>query len=388
MLVECKNCGAPLKVRPGDRFVTCRYCDRTNEIRSMRTMAMQAPPEWKPPPAWKPPEHVPEESSKELPYHQGVKHHVTRARNNKKSCSFVGCLVFLTGVVPFVVPLAMDTDVRSLFQNVTGGDTHPTLGTATLSPPGGSSSYQGTTSSSRVATDLGNPSCSGQIPYAPHVSLAVSEPTQLTATTRSTEDLTLALRHADGHVSCDDDSGDDRQPLLSAALAPGVHQLYVGTFAAGDASFELQLEWEALGAMPGPDGLAAAAPPVLGVLRAGDDAQNGSYVGETHGIVEASSVQAGCSGYLPVRPHLQITTDVPVHVDLVTESDVDTVMLVRAADGTTVCDDDSGGNRQPRVSTSLPAGQHVVWVGTFDQNGRAPFTLVATATTAGAKPGP
>jgi LSD1 subclass zinc finger protein len=55
MLVECKNCGAPLDVGSGARQVKCGYCRMASPVRSMRTLAAQAPADWRPPPVWTPP---------------------------------------------------------------------------------------------------------------------------------------------------------------------------------------------------------------------------------------------------------------------------------------------------------------------------------------------
>ena len=57
MLVECQQCGAPLDVGNDARLVRCSYCHTTNRVRSMRTLAVQAPPQWQPPPTWTPPAH-------------------------------------------------------------------------------------------------------------------------------------------------------------------------------------------------------------------------------------------------------------------------------------------------------------------------------------------
>jgi len=262
---------------------------------------------------------------------------------------------------------------------VGGGSVTPSLGTASLTPPGGSSRYEGTSSSSRSATTMGNASCSGQVPARPHLALAVSEATHLVAAAHGTDDLTLLVRHPDGSADCDDDSGGNRMPLLSTALAPGVHHLYVGTFSSGEASFDLSLEWDSMGAMPGPDGLATTGDPALGTLPIEGGEAHGSYVGEAHGIVEASRARNGCDGYLAPQPDVRLVSDAPATVHLVTESDVDLVMLVRDSAGTVHCDDDSGGNRQPQLQLTLPAGQHAVWVGTFNANEHAPFSLVVTA---------
>lgn len=56
MLVECKQCGAPLDVSATASIVQCSYCGAQNRVRSMRTLAEQAPAGWVPPAQWTPPQ--------------------------------------------------------------------------------------------------------------------------------------------------------------------------------------------------------------------------------------------------------------------------------------------------------------------------------------------
>lgn len=71
MIVECSHCGAPLDVRDGQRFTRCRYCGKTSESRSLRTLEQDTPPGWRPPPVWRPPPHVPADSAVQLSYSAG-----------------------------------------------------------------------------------------------------------------------------------------------------------------------------------------------------------------------------------------------------------------------------------------------------------------------------
>ncbi len=67
MLLECKNCGAPLDV--GNQInAKCGYCKASSVVKTMRSLAMQTPPGWQPPPQWTPPAHVPADSNQVLTY--------------------------------------------------------------------------------------------------------------------------------------------------------------------------------------------------------------------------------------------------------------------------------------------------------------------------------
>ncbi len=96
MLVECSHCGAPLDLRDGIRFVKCAYCDHANRVRSMHTIAAEAPPGWKPPPQWTPP------PTKRTSVQQALVYHETRP---SRRGLLAGVTVLLT-VIGAVVPLA------------------------------------------------------------------------------------------------------------------------------------------------------------------------------------------------------------------------------------------------------------------------------------------
>lgn len=54
MLVECQNCGAPLKADGSQMFVDCQYCGRSNKVASSKTIMAQVPVDWRPPAQWNP----------------------------------------------------------------------------------------------------------------------------------------------------------------------------------------------------------------------------------------------------------------------------------------------------------------------------------------------
>lgn len=52
MLVECKNCGAPLDVEGNATFVECQFCQQTNKVASTRTLMAATPANWQAPTQW------------------------------------------------------------------------------------------------------------------------------------------------------------------------------------------------------------------------------------------------------------------------------------------------------------------------------------------------
>jgi hypothetical protein len=68
VLRECHNCGAPLNVAGSWFRMKCSYCGTVTDIRQLRPVEGQVPPDWRPPPVWIPPPHVPADSETTLHY--------------------------------------------------------------------------------------------------------------------------------------------------------------------------------------------------------------------------------------------------------------------------------------------------------------------------------
>ena len=92
MLLDCKQCGAPLDVPENAFLATCCYCRHTQAVRKSiykrPTDWRQTPPNWLPPERWTPPPQAPQPSVP-LSY---------RPAQAKRKTSLVG-LVALAGVV-------------------------------------------------------------------------------------------------------------------------------------------------------------------------------------------------------------------------------------------------------------------------------------------------
>lgn len=220
-----------------------------------------------------------------------------------------------------------------------------------------------------------DPSCRGWFPVRPHLSLSTSaERSVVFTTTGSSDDLTMLLRHADGTLSCDDDSGGRQMPRISARLSPGTHELWVGVFREGQAS-ACSIQMSApIAAEVLPSGIAPSAPPIAGELNI--DRRVSPVESATQPQVDASDVSNECRGYIPVRPHVVLRTTRDRAVTLTTRAGSDLTMLVRTVAGAIYCDDDSGSRNQPRVRVRLGPGEHHVWVGAYRQDDAdVPFTL-------------
>ncbi|MBX7195413.1 MAG: hypothetical protein K1X94_25380 [Sandaracinaceae bacterium] len=111
--------------------------------------------------------------------------------------------------------------------------------------------------------------------------------------------------------------------------------------------------------------------PTLGVL----DVSSVQLPARFEGAVEvAEAAPRSCEGRLAEAPQLAIDTASPTTLVIEASSDTDTVLVLLDAEGTLRCDDDSAGDYNPRITTSVPRGRHRVWVGTYD-SGDASFVL-------------
>lgn len=119
-------------------------------------------------------------------------------------------------------------------------------------------------------------------------------------------------------------------------------------------------------------------------------------VGNAGGPVQASTMGAMCRGTIGNAPNVTLTTTAMIaNLRVVVNAPQDTTLVVRLANGQVLCDDDGGGYPNPMVSGIFPAGQHQIYVGTYNPTATGVgFTLGFTtnpsvsAGTLGAAPPP
>lgn len=125
----------------------------------------------------------------------------------------------------------------------------------------------------------------------------------------------------------------------------------------------------------GCDGPDADASPLRGMVELAEHPNPPPLIADTVGTHDANAIGEGCAGYLPDAPLVVLRVTEPTTVRLWTESNADLVMLVRSENGEVRCDDDSGLDYNPEISTQLGPGDHRVWVGTFSEDERVRFSL-------------
>ena len=88
--------------------------------------------------------------------------------------------------------------------------------------------------------------------------------------------------------------------------------------------------------------------------------------GSAGGIVDASSLNSECRGYVSITPsHVLTATGAFPNLRIaVNGGSADLTLVVRRPDGTYLCNDDSEG-LNPMVEGPFAAGEHQIFVGTY-----------------------
>jgi len=105
------------------------------------------------------------------------------------------------------------------------------------------------------------------------------------------------------------------------------------------------------------------------------------------GGIDASSLGGGCVGYIADAPDFRLNyvagTDFPLIISALGE--MDTTLVVNAADGSWHCNDDSD-ELNPAITFASPAsGQYDIWVGTYDPAATGMAGLYISEVTTGAQ---
>ncbi len=81
-----------------------------------------------------------------------------------------------------------------------------------------------------------NSSCRGYVTPTPnHILTTTGQFSMLRLVGSAQQDTTLVVRTPSGTFLCDDDGGGGRDPLVQGPFAPGAYQIWVGSYAAGQA---------------------------------------------------------------------------------------------------------------------------------------------------------
>lgn len=86
------------------------------------------------------------------------------------------------------------------------------------------------------------------------------------------------------------------------------------------------------------------------------------------GSIAASAAQSGCEGKVSAAPDLQLNFEAgDLDLTIKAVANEDTTLLVNSPGGRWYCDDDSGGDLDPKVTITNPqSGRYDIWVGTYN----------------------
>ena len=230
------------------------------------------------------------------------------------------------------------------------------------------------------ANSLGG-GCNGMVSRAPDVQITYDAGSlPLSFGVESSTDTTLIINGPDGRWTCDDDSGEGTNPLVTYnSPRSGVYDIYVGAYGGNSGSGQLLISEigrssSSSGGSRGGSGgsVDASAPAIAGNLRlrAGftDDPRYISiYSG---GSIDASTIATGCQGMVSRAPDVELVYDsgsLPLTIGV--ESSGDTPLVINGPDGRWYCDADSGEGSNPEFTSRNPqSGTYDIWIGAYGGN--------------------
>jgi len=198
------------------------------------------------------------------------------------------------------------------------------------------------------------------------------------------DDTTLVVRGPNRQYMCDDDSGDNLNPVISwDNPRTGRYQIWVGRFGSSETvPAQLYISEVAGPANDVPQDLPDfTATPNYGVIDLVSGFQPDPHTVnlQAGGDYNAYAIP-GCVGWITRAPDYRLNWtagDGSLPLVFSVESAADTTLVINDAGGNWVCDDDSGNNGlNPAITIANPSsGQYDVWVGTFSEGVLEPSVL-------------
>jgi hypothetical protein len=198
----------------------------------------------------------------------------------------------------------------------------------------------------------------------------------------SDADTTLVVKGPNGQWMCDDDGGDDLNPVISwDNPRSGRYQIWVGRFGTGETA-PAQLY---ISEISGPaNEVPTNAPDFTLAPNYGEIALTSGFTPDPHTVAVAAGGNynayqiPNCVGWISSAPDYRVNFtagDAGLPLIFSVQSDSDTTLVINDASGNWVCNDDTNG-LNPAVTFSAPtSGQYDVWVGTFSEGSTQPSTL-------------
>lgn len=192
-------------------------------------------------------------------------------------------------------------------------------------------------------------------------------------------DTALVINGPDGNWTCDDDSAGNLDPLVRFSNPQsGRYDVWVASLSKGVAEggeqvrllvSELDRDDASTDSTNYPD---LTLSPIFGSVNL-----SAGFVPDPHrvrinsgGTIPASNVSDNCMGSIGVAPDYQVFYEAGrERLTFKVTGKIDSTLLISTPNGNWVCDDDSGGNENPRLSFKAPqSGRYDIWVGDFRGN--------------------
>jgi len=251
-----------------------------------------------------------------------------------------------------------------------------------------------------------NASCRGWIASNPdHIFTARGAFNFLRIFAVSSEDTTLVIQTPNGQLRCDDDTF-GRNPSVEGQFPAGTYRIWVGSYSHGArAPYRLYLSElsssspSSVGGAPSvnvaPQGRSET--PILtstgSALRrldvsSGRSNYQGAWLqsgftpdpttatGRSGGVINAHSVAQGCNGWIARRPDHVLNLEGNFgFLRIGATSSQDTTLVVRAPDGSFLCNDDTNGTNPEVRRNRWAPGQYLVWVGSYRRGENADYEV-------------
>lgn len=223
-----------------------------------------------------------------------------------------------------------------------------------------------------IAASAAQSGCEGKVSAAPDLQLNFTAgDLDLTIKALASEDTTLLVNTPSGRWYCDDDSGGDLDPMVTISdPQSGRYDIWLGTY--NDSMVQSTLQISELG---GSDTSAGGGPDISLEPNYGTANLRGGFTPDpwiksilAGGSSPASAAKSGCEGSVSAAPDIQIFFE-PGDSDLTfrVRAEEDTTLLINTPNGRFYCDDDSGGDLDPKVTITNPqSGRYDIWVGTYN----------------------
>ncbi|TXD38464.1 caspase family protein [Lujinxingia vulgaris] len=226
--------------------------------------------------------------------------------------------------------------------------------------------------------------CAGKISNRPdHILTLGGHFSTLYLGVNSQADTSLIIRRPDGSFVCNDDTH-GLNPRISGTFGPGTYQIYVGSLASGNPSYDLYASELSYG-VPSPG---AAPTPTPGgsyqrfSLSPGFSPDPAVGSGTAGGSRDASSLGGSptgpCAGNIDTSPDHRVTLQSSFsYLKFSASSPIDTSLVILGPGGSRYCNDDSDG-LDPAIEGAFPAGEYEVYIGKVGTSDSASYTLEIT----------